>query len=76
MLARPDQFRPGPPPDLTSKAWARDFHEVKTFGRSDSPARSAEQTDIARFWSTNVAVQYNTAFAQLTVAREGQVIQV
>jgi hypothetical protein len=69
MLARPDQFRPGSPPDLRSKAWARDFHEVKTFGRSDSPARSAEQTDIARFWSTNVAVQYNTAFAQLTVAR-------
>src|SRR4051812_19577159 len=38
MLARPDQFRPGPPPKLVSKAWARDFHEVKTFGRSDSPA--------------------------------------
>ena len=68
LLARPDQFRPGPPPDLSSKAWARDFHEVKTFGRSDSPARTADQTDIARFWSTHVAVQYNTAFAQLTVA--------
>jgi hypothetical protein len=69
MLARPDQFRPGPPPELTSRAWARDFHEVKTLGRSDSPARSAEQTDIARFWSTNAIVQYNTAFAQLTLAR-------
>jgi hypothetical protein len=75
LLARPDQFRPGPPPDLTSKAWARDFHEVKTFGRSDSPARTAEQTDIARFWSTNVAVQYNTAFAQLTVARRLTAVQ-
>jgi hypothetical protein len=69
LLARPDQFRPGPPPDLSSKAWARDLHEVKTFGRSDSPIRTAEQTDIARFWSTNVAVQYNTAFAQLTLVR-------
>ena len=75
MLARPDQFRPGLRPDLSSKAWARDFHEVKTFGRSDSPARSAEQTDIARFWSTNVAVQYNTAFAQLTVARGLNAVQ-
>ncbi len=69
MLARPDQFRPGPPPKLMSKAWARDFHEVKTFGRSDSPARTAEQTDVARFFSTNGIVQYNTAFAQLAVAR-------
>jgi hypothetical protein len=69
MLARPDQFRPGPPLKLTSKAWARDFHEVKVVGRVDSPDRTAEQTDIARFWSTNAIVQYNTAFAQLTQAR-------
>jgi hypothetical protein len=69
MLAQPDQFRPGSPLKLTSKAWARDFHEVKTLGRVDSPTRSAEQTDIARFWSTNAIVQYNTAFAQLTQAR-------
>ena len=75
MLARPDQFRPGPPPDLTSKAWARDFHEVKTYGRSDSPTRTAEQTDIARFWSTNAIVQYNTAFAQLTQARGLNAVQ-
>jgi hypothetical protein len=34
---------------LTSRAWARDFHEVKSLGRSDSPTRSAEQTNIARF---------------------------
>jgi hypothetical protein len=69
MLARPDQFRPGPPPKLTSKAWARDFHEVKVLGRVDSPDRTAEQTDIARFWFTNAVVQYNTAFAQITQAR-------
>jgi hypothetical protein len=69
MLERPDQFRPEPPPELTSRTWARNFHEVKVLGRSDSPARTAEQTDIARFWSTNAIVQYNTAFAQLTQAR-------
>jgi hypothetical protein len=31
MLVRPDQFRPGPPPKLTSRTWARDFHEVKVW---------------------------------------------
>jgi PAP2 superfamily protein len=44
------QYRPGPPPSLTSEAWTRDFNEVKTMGAKASTARSAEQSDIARFW--------------------------
>jgi hypothetical protein len=70
LLDSPDQFRPGPPPDLTSTEWAVEYNEVKTMGRSDSSYRSAEQTDVARFWSTNSIVQYNTAFEQI-VSREG-----
>jgi hypothetical protein len=69
LLERPDQFRPGPPPPLTSAEWAAEFDEVKRLGRSDSLARTAEQTDIARFWSTNGVVQYNTAFAQIATER-------
>ena len=40
-----------------------------------SPYRSPEQTDIARFWSTNAVVQYNTAFTQLTHTRELDAVQ-
>jgi PAP2 superfamily len=69
MLNRPDQFRPGPPPELTSSEWAVQFNEVKQMGRSDNATRSADQTDIARFWSTNAVVQYNTAFKQIVQAR-------
>jgi hypothetical protein len=46
------QFRPGPPPDLKSELWARDYNEIKTLGSATSTARTSEQTEIARFWAT------------------------
>lgn len=51
VLERGSQFRPGPPPALTSSDWARDCNEVKDLGGKSSTARTAEQTDIARFWT-------------------------
>ena len=50
LMANPAQFRPGPPPDLGSEVWARDYNEVKALGGKQSRQRTAEQTDIARFW--------------------------
>jgi len=44
------QFRPGPPPALDSAVWARDFNEVKALGARNGSSRTAEQTEIARFW--------------------------
>lgn len=70
MLNSPDQFRPGPPPDLSSSEWAEQFEEVKLMGRRDSLYRTAEQTDIARFWTASSAAQYNAAFQQLAHERE------
>jgi hypothetical protein len=46
------QFRPGPPPALTSALWARDYNEVKVVGSATSKALTPEQTAIARFWAT------------------------
>jgi hypothetical protein len=51
VLERASQFRPGPPPALTSAEWARDCREVAEIGGKKSTARTAEQTDIARFWT-------------------------
>jgi uncharacterized protein (TIGR03118 family) len=45
-----DQFRPGPPPALTSAAYTAGFNEVKDFGRANSTVRTPEQTEVARFW--------------------------
>jgi hypothetical protein len=59
LLERADQFRPGPPPALSSERWARDFNEVKLMGGRDSKQRSAEQTAIARFWDYSLPAVYH-----------------
>jgi len=48
------QFRPGPPPALKSELWARDYNEIKALGSATSTVRTPEQTEIARFWATNL----------------------
>jgi hypothetical protein len=59
VMASADQFRPGPPPSLSSERWARDYNEIKAIGAKNSPRRSAEQTDIARFWeATGPAIYF------------------
>jgi len=49
-LASPSQFRPKPPPSLTSALWARDYNEIKELGEKDSTKRTPRQTEDARFW--------------------------
>lgn len=50
VMQRSSQFRPAPPPPLTSAAWASDYNEIKELGSKRSTTRTPEQTDIARFW--------------------------
>lgn len=47
----PDQFRPAGPPPLDSEAYANAFNEVKSLGAAAGSTRTAEQTQIARFWA-------------------------
>lgn len=58
VLDRVDQFRPGPPPELKSAVWARDYNEVKALGARTGSQRSAEQTEIARFWAATTPTIY------------------
>ena len=58
LMSRAAQFRPGPPPALTSEAWARDYNEVKALGARNSTQRSSEQTEIARFWEYSLPAIY------------------
>jgi len=60
-LTSPTRFRPGPPPALNSERYTRDFKEVKDLGSLNSTARSAEQTDLAYFYSGNIPAQWNSA---------------
>ncbi len=46
-MTSPGQFRPGPPPALTSAVYAADVNEVKAIGRFNSTVRTPEQTQLA-----------------------------
>ena len=70
LLESPDQFRPGPPPDLSSSEWAEEYNEVLAYGRRDSLVRTPEQTTVARFWTSVPIIQYNTAYQQLADTRD------
>jgi hypothetical protein len=49
LLSASQFWIPGPPA-VTSEAYARDYEKVKSLGGQVSTARTAEQTEIARFW--------------------------
>ena len=59
VLDKTSQFRPGPPPDLNSETWERDLNEVRMVGGKTSTARTAQQTDIARFWEETRPLIYH-----------------
>ena len=59
VMTSASQFRPGPPPDLKSELWARDYNEVRAIGRNTNSRRTPEQTDIARFWEATGPTIYH-----------------
>jgi hypothetical protein len=71
----PAQFRPGPPPALTSKAYLRDYNEVKAVGSVQShPAVAAcpapSKTDQARFWSGNFVSMWSDAIRSVAIDKQ------
>jgi hypothetical protein len=61
-LARPSQFRPGPPPSFSSAVWVNDYNEVKQYGGATDSLRTAEQTEIGRFYTEHAVSQFSRAF--------------
>ncbi|RYF37055.1 MAG: PA-phosphatase, partial [Comamonadaceae bacterium] len=59
LMQNPAQFRPAPPPALDSALWARDYNEVRAVGSKNSKLRTAEQTEIAKFWEFSLPPIYN-----------------
>jgi len=52
LMRSSSQFRTDGPNALRSRAYARDFNEVKALGSMDSATRTPEQTHIALFWQS------------------------
>jgi PAP2 superfamily len=59
VLDRGDQFRPGPPPALTSDAYASALNEVQSLGSATSTTRTADQTEIGKFWNPPIQNFWN-----------------
>jgi hypothetical protein len=68
-LTGPARYRAPPPPALDSAKYAADYNEVKEKGALTGSTRTAEQTDIAYFWTDNFVVQWNRAVRGIIDAR-------
>ena len=61
VLESPSQFQSQGPPELNSRAYTKEYDEVKALGRPDS-ARSPRQEAIARFYVVHPVELFNRAF--------------
>jgi membrane-associated phospholipid phosphatase len=68
-LERANQFRPGPPPDLTSERYATVFDQVKSLGIANSTAASADQALTGRFWNGAIQNYWNEIAQTLALER-------
>jgi hypothetical protein len=67
-MSNSSQFRPGPPPALTSPQYAADVNEVKAIGRVDSAIRTETQTQLSLLWAATSPLEEN-AVARSVVPR-------
>lgn len=79
VLDATDQLRPPPPPALTSRAWARDFDEVKVLGssarRTSTDPEVLAQDLAARFWAEAPVQQARTTFRRFAQDKRLDVLQ-
>ena len=68
LLETASQFRSDGPYELTSRAYARDFEEVKSVGSLTSTTRTADQTHAARYWGENPPATWSRVFRSLSAA--------
>src|SRR5262245_29218081 len=70
VMTSGSQFRPAPPPALTSETWTADLNEIRELGRIDSTKRTAEQTAIGRFWFVTGPRSYNPIVRQVATSKD------
>lgn len=68
-------FRPAGPAPFESRTYTRDFIETRDYGRADSAIRTADQTDVAYFWSEHPYVHWNRNLTSLAERRKLNVRQ-
>jgi hypothetical protein len=73
-LGSAHRFRPSGPPALDSKAWAREYNEVKEIGSSTSTTRTGKQTLAARFWAEPPVQQARGSFRKFVLDHDLDIV--
>jgi hypothetical protein len=58
-LSRANQFRPGPPPKLTSDEYTDAFNEIESLGVENSTTATADEVLTGRFWNGAIQNYWN-----------------
>jgi hypothetical protein len=67
-LKQANQFRPGPPPALTSDTYSDAFNQVKSLGIMSSTTATADQMLIGQFWNGTIQNYWNEITQTASVA--------
>jgi len=70
VLESGDQFRPAPPPALTSPEYAAALNEVQSLGSATSTTRTARQTQIGKFWAPPIQNFWNQIAETVAAAHQ------
>ncbi|HKC75761.1 MAG TPA: vanadium-dependent haloperoxidase [Chloroflexota bacterium] len=74
VLHAADQFRPAPPPGLSTAAYARALNEVKSLGQKTSTSRTADQTVAAQFWPSPIWTTWNEIAEKAALAHHSDLV--
>jgi len=69
VLASASQFRPAPPPAVASARARAEIEEVRVIGGKASAVRTAEQSEIARYWYESSPQGWNRIAREVAAAR-------
>ena len=69
VLPNVEMLRTQPPNALTSRAYSRDFNEIKDVGSLHSTTRTRDETSAAIFWQDHAFALWNRTFRTLAASR-------
>jgi membrane-associated phospholipid phosphatase len=69
VLASAAQFRPAPPPAVASARARAEIEDVRVIGAKASAVRTAEQSEIARYWYESSPQGWNRIAREVAAAR-------
>lgn len=69
-----EMLRTRPPNALTSRAYTRDFNEIKDVGSLHSMTRTPDETSAAIFWQDHAFALWNRTFRSLAASRHLDIV--